>query len=80
MSDDSIELYMDSVSDGSSYIESLIKSRIMLDTLKNINPDMKAKLEVVIMAELDLALMGAEKAKSEILKKIVKDNKLVPIK
>jgi len=50
--------------DSVSYLESLIRSRKKVED----NPGMYAKLEAVIMVELDLALLGAEKAKSEHIK------------
>lgn len=67
-----VEVYME---DTGAYVVSLIGTRINLET----EPKLLAKLDKVIEAELDLALMGAEKAKSEILKAAAKDN-LRPIK
>jgi hypothetical protein len=55
------------------YLESLVKCRALLEG------HLKEKLDEVISAELDLALMGAEKAKSEILKKDAKST-VRPIK
>jgi hypothetical protein len=78
MSKDDIEVYLDSSSDGTSYIESLTKSWRLFAQLVTCDHYLMKKLEEVISLELDLAILGAEKAKSEILKK--KDNKLVPIK
>lgn len=69
MNEDIIE-YID---DSGGYLESLIKSR------KHVGDKLLVKLDELIEAELDLAIMGAAKAKSEILKKN-KDNTLVPIK
>ena len=52
------------------FLESLMKSRKYLaDSAKLLR-----KLDEVISLELDLAVMGAEKAKSEILKSQSKDN------
>jgi len=65
-----IEVYLEP-----SYLESLIRSRKYL----NSQGDLIKKLDLVIHAELDLALLGAEKAKSEVLKLSAKDN-LRPIK
>lgn len=48
----------------SNYLESLVKCRSLLKD----NVTLASKLDDVIFLELDLALMGAEKAKSEILK------------
>lgn len=73
-----IEVYLDSSNAGSSYIESLIKSMAILEKLSNGQGAIK-KLETVISLELDLAILGAEKAKSEILKQ-TKDNIVRPIK
>ena len=82
MNTDDIEVYMDNVSDGSSYVESLVKARIQLEKLPHSESQRKmmGKLEEVILLELDLAVMGAEKAKSEILKAAAKDNVVRPIK
>lgn len=60
--------------DSHSFLESLARARKLLE-----GTDMVAKLDEVLTAEIELALMGAEKAKSEILKKD-KDNKIRPIK
>lgn len=78
MDNEEIDVYLSSDSQG-CYLESLVKCRrLLLDA-----PDMLSKLEQVIDLELDLAIMGSEKAKSEVLKntklKEVKDN-LRPIK
>lgn len=67
--EETIEAFFDQTG---CFLESLIKSR------KHLTGKLLSKLDGVIDAELDLALMGAEKAKSEILK--AKGNKLVPIK
>ena len=57
------------------YLEALIRSRqLVKDTVY-----LADKLDNVISLELDLAVMGAEKAKSEILKRN-SDNKIRPIK
>jgi hypothetical protein len=55
--------------DSGFYIESLIKS---LCHLKK-GDSLAVKLRTVIEEELDLALMAAQKAKSEILKKNAKE-------
>ena len=69
-----IEVYLD---EGGCLLESLIKSRRHLTGTKEI----LTKLDLVIEAELDLALMAAQKAKSEVLKASAKDkNHLTPIK
>lgn len=74
MMNEDIEVFFDK-SDGSSYIESLSKSRQYLK-----DSPLLAKLDEVILLELELAKMGAEKAKSEILKAAAKDNVVRPIK
>jgi hypothetical protein len=71
---DEIEMFFDS-SDSTSFLESLSKCRKLLAD----SASLACKLDAVIHAELDLALMGAEKAKSEILKKD-KENTVRPIK
>ncbi len=58
--DDMAEFFTDS----SNYLESLIRCRKLLEGAYSL----AAKLDEVIALELDLALMGAEKAKSEIVK------------
>lgn len=76
MSDDIEEF----VSDSGCYIESLIKSRVQLDKLPIVHSvNMIEKIEELIMLEIGLAIMGANKAKSEILKKN-KDDVVKPIK
>lgn len=90
--DNDIEMYFEGGAGGSvNYLESLIRSqeyilsrlRGPVDTrtegLKKNDNDELSKLHEVIMAELDLALLGAEKAKSEILKDNAKNN-VKPIK
>lgn len=62
MSDD-IEMYL--ANDSSGYLESLIKSRQYLKD----DVFLLERLNKVIEVELDLAMLGANKAKSEILKK-----------
>lgn len=70
--DDEIEIYLNNTSEGTSYLESLIKSRrLLMDA-----PDLLRKLEEVIDLELDLAIMGSNKAKKECLK----SNKLAEVK
>ena len=74
---DDIDVFLDNGSIGTTYLESLISTRINLESC----PHLLAKLDKVIEAELDLALMGAEKAKSEILKAASKNkDNLKPIK
>ena len=68
-----IDIYFDK-SDSTSFIESLGKTRQYLK-----DSVLLKKLDLVLEAELDLALLGAEKAKSEILK-LDKENKVRPIK
>ncbi len=60
---DDVDVYLDS-SNGGCYLESLINTRINLEDC----PRLLKKLDELIEAEIDLAIMGAEKAKSEILK------------
>ena len=74
-SDDEMEMYFENSTSGTSFLESLIKCRSkLLDSSA-----LAVKLDSLIDEELDLALMGAQKAKSEILKNKAKDN-LRPIK
>lgn len=65
---DDIEMYFEGVGTAPCYIESLIRSRLHLNQLFTFESPMVIKLEEVILAELELALLSAEKAKSEILK------------
>ena len=58
----------------SSYIESLVNCRA------NVSKILLKKLDAVIELELDLALIGAEKARSEILRGFKTDDKVRPIK
>ncbi len=78
MNEESIEMYVD---DSGSYLESLVKSRIYL---KDLSPSkgshLVAKMEELLLLEIDLAILGAEKAKSEILKKQSSEDKVRPIK
>ncbi len=69
---DEIEIYFDKEY-GGCFIESLSRSRQHLK-----NSPLLVKLDEVLELEIELALMGAQKAKSEIIKK-QKDN-LRPIK
>lgn len=71
---DEMEIFFDK-SDGTSFIESLAKSRQWLKD----NNELSSKLDNALNLELDLAILEAEKAKSNLLKNS-KDNKLVPIK
>jgi hypothetical protein len=70
---DEIDVYLEPQG-SSSYVESLIKSRQWLKDM----PLLLEQLDKVISLELELAVLGAEKAKSEILK-ATKDN-IKPIK
>lgn len=70
---DEIEVFFDK-SEGACYLESLVRSRQHLK-----GSPLLAKLDGVIELEIELAGMGAQKAKSEILKSASKDN-LRPIK
>ncbi len=60
MDDDMAEFFTDS----SNYLESLVKCRQLLKDA----PALLTKLDDVLSLELDLALAGAEKAMSEIIK------------
>lgn len=75
---DEMDIFFESDS-GSSYLESLIKSRILLNKVYAPNCSMCTKLEKLIDLELDLAIAGAEKATSELKKTTTKDN-VRPIK
>lgn len=67
---DEVELLFEN---GIGYLESLVKCRpILKDT------PMLKQLDEVITLELELALMGAEKARSELLK--ASKNNIKPIK
>lgn len=77
MSNDDIEVFFDKT-DGGSYLESLMRSRLYVDRISSCKAEIRIKLEEVILLELDLAKLGAEKAKSEIIKS-EKDN-VRPIK
>lgn len=70
---DDIELYMDGDSNV-CYLESLVKAMTHMSHLHKFDSPIMVKFEQVINAELDLALLGAEKAKSDILKANAKDN------
>ncbi len=66
-----IEVFMD---ESGCFLEALMKSRRHVE-----NTVLSTQLDKLIGLEIELAIMGAEKAKSEILKKN-KDNVLRPIK
>lgn len=82
---DDIEVYLDSATTGGSYLESLIRCQELVihriisnkidwsDWVLNRDDELLTKLHELIMDELDLALLGTSKAKSEILK-TTKDN------
>lgn len=79
MSDD-MDVFLDT--SDNCYIESLARSVAVLAKLPD-GPrvrDLINKLEEVLLLELDLAVMGAEKARSEILKKNAKDGTVRPIR
>ena len=59
--------FTDFMVDNSNYLESLIRSRKHVET-----SPLLAKLDEVIELEIDLALLGAQKALSEILKETAK--------
>ncbi len=60
MDDDMAEFFTNS----SNYFESLVKCRALLAD----SPELSAKLDEVLSLEIDLAMAGAEKAMSEIIK------------
>ena len=68
---DEIEMYVEGLGSSPCYIESLAKTRKLL------SGKLLKKLDVLIEAELDLALMGTEKARSEIIK--ASKNNITPI-
>lgn len=72
-----IEVYLDN-SDSTSYIESLAKTRAHLNNIYKVDCSIMTKLDALLEAEIELAILGAEKAKSEILK--AAKNKVRPIK
>lgn len=74
---DDIEIYFQK--DGGCFIESLIRSRLMLSKLpESQGLGMIKKIDYVIEEELELALMSVQKAKSEIIKS--SKNNLRPVK
>lgn len=79
MDNNEIEMFFDPNSQGECYIESLVRSWKILDDSASCPLVMIDKMVEVISLELDLAIMGAQKAKSEVLKSQIKDN-LRPIK
>ena len=77
---DEVEVFFERT-DGSSYIESLVRSRYVMSKTNAINILLAPAIEEVILMELELAKMGAEKAKSEVLKSAAKEKgNLRPIK
>jgi hypothetical protein len=68
--------------DGTNYLESLAKTRLYL--ISNLSSVKSAKalaeLEDVILLEIELAKIGAEKAMSEIRKAAIKENNVTSIK
>lgn len=68
---DEMEIFFNK-DDGSTYLESLIRSRCMMYNSKNINLDIVSGLEEVISLEIELARLGAEKAMSEAKKATAK--------
>ncbi len=54
----------------SNYLESLIKARSHLKD----SPSLLKKLDEIVDVELDVALLGAKKARGEVLKEHAKDN------
>jgi hypothetical protein len=78
---DEIDIFFDK-SDGSSYIESLIRSRVQLSQITE-EIDLIDKLNHLISLELDLSIIGVEKAISEAKKAALKEvsgNNVKPIK
>lgn len=69
-----IEVFLDG-NNSPCYIESLIRCRHLLK-----ESPLLTRLDEAIALELDLAVLGAEKAKSEIIKSDTKENKIRPIK
>lgn len=70
MTDDDIDIFFDS-SSSTNYIESIIKSRLLLEQLSGMT-DLKDKLDKLIELEIDLAITGAEKATIEAKKSTAK--------
>lgn len=68
---DEMDIFFESDS-GSSFLESIIKSRYMLYKTNNIDGDLISKIDTLIHLELDLAIAGAEKATSELKKTTAK--------
>lgn len=67
-----IDIYFDK-DNGACYLESLIRSRLPL-IKSGCDVKLVNKLDAVLDLELDLAILGAEKAKAEILKDGAKEN------
>ena len=70
---DDVEIILGETGSEACYIESLARTRFYLPG------NLLEKLDAVIEAELELALLGAEKAKSDILKDNAKNN-VTPLK
>lgn len=77
---DDIEIFFDK-GDGGCFLESLARTKIYLSKIYRCDCTIMTKIDSVLELELDLAIMGAEKAKSEIVKASAKDkDNLRPIK
>jgi hypothetical protein len=68
---DEMDIFFES-DNGACYLESLIKSRVLINKVYSPNCSMCTKLEKLIDLELDLAIAGAEKATSELKKTTAK--------
>lgn len=69
MMDDEIDVFFTD-SGSTCYLESLIRSRVLLSKITE-EIDLIDKLNYLISLELDLAVVGAEKAMSEVKKATV---------
>lgn len=67
---DDLEIFFDN-SSGANYLESIIKSRLHLEQLPGMT-NLKDKLDYLITLEIDLAIVGAEKATGEVKKSAAK--------
>ena len=76
---DDIQIFLDTEA-STSYIESLLKSRAILIKSGGFHCDeLIAGVNEVIKLEIDLSILSLQKAKSDLLKSIPKDN-IKPIK
>lgn len=68
--DDELDIFFESAG-AVNYLESIIRSQILLEQLPNADA-LKSKLDYLIALEIDLAIVGAEKATGEVKKSVAK--------